>query len=44
MPCVIKMEKKIRILVNASFSKNGKFSDVPALKHITLTEPTPTSI
>ena len=29
---------KIRILVNASYSKIGKFSDVPALKHI-LTDP-----
>ena len=28
MPCFIKLEK-IRILANVSFSKYGKFSDVP---------------
>ena len=30
--------RKIRISANLSFSKNGKFGDVPALKHI-LTDP-----
>ena len=35
MPCFIKLEKA----EFASFSKIGKFSDVPELKHI-LTDPT----